>query len=438
MFFFKPNVEKMMRKRDVEGLIKALKYDDPKVRYDAAKALGELGDPRAVEPLIFALADKSSDIWIADISSSVLGAVAEALGKIGNPRAVEPLISALRYSEDVRAKAAEALDKLGWKPGQDENAVWYWFAKRDWGKCIDLGAVAVKPLISAFLRGIGRNAAAEVLVKIGNPRALGPLIFVLSALMDENWNVSLEAAWTLVKMGGPSEVDPYIISQLGGARWQRKAMLEALAERGGSRALEQLISALRDKDENVRARAAEALAIVGPPGAELLISAFLKDEDNDIREVAAEALGELGDPNFRFSCCKIWGLHKVIIKALGELGDPRAVGTLIFALGDKDFYTRLAAKDALVKIGLPAVEPLLSVLKVADSEMRRFAEEAIVKIGLPAVEALISTLRDKDSSVRWDVSVLLRRITGEYFGEDPEEWQKWWEKNKERFIKGTQ
>jgi len=56
----KPNVEKMKTKKDVNGLIKALKYNDAKVRYDAATALGELGDLRATEPLIHALMDRFS------------------------------------------------------------------------------------------------------------------------------------------------------------------------------------------------------------------------------------------------------------------------------------------------------------------------------------------------------------------------------------------
>jgi DNA repair photolyase len=93
----------MKNKRDVNGLIKALKYDDPNVRYDAAKALGRLGDPRAVEPLISALRD-------------VCKSAAEALGKIGDSRAIEPLISVLEDKESYRTferkAAAEALVAL--------------------------------------------------------------------------------------------------------------------------------------------------------------------------------------------------------------------------------------------------------------------------------------------------------------------------------------
>jgi HEAT repeat protein len=48
---FKPNVEKLKAKGDVEGLIKVLKHKNPEVRSEAEEALGEIGKP-AVEPLI--------------------------------------------------------------------------------------------------------------------------------------------------------------------------------------------------------------------------------------------------------------------------------------------------------------------------------------------------------------------------------------------------
>ena len=70
----------------VEPLIKALEDKDKDVRTLAAFALGEIGDARAVEPLIKALEDEDKD---------VRRYAADALGEIGDARAVEPLIKAL-------------------------------------------------------------------------------------------------------------------------------------------------------------------------------------------------------------------------------------------------------------------------------------------------------------------------------------------------------
>ena len=69
--------ERMEQKKDVEGLIKALKHGGLGARLTATAALGRIADARAVEPLIQTLKD-------------------EVTG--------------------VRDTAAVALDKLGWKP----------------------------------------------------------------------------------------------------------------------------------------------------------------------------------------------------------------------------------------------------------------------------------------------------------------------------------
>ena len=62
MGLFKPNVIKLAAKKDIEGLIKALKDKDSDVREEAAEALGEIGDDRAVEPLTKALKDEDSSV----------------------------------------------------------------------------------------------------------------------------------------------------------------------------------------------------------------------------------------------------------------------------------------------------------------------------------------------------------------------------------------
>ena len=98
------SIEELEAKKDVKGLIKALRNKDSGVRKAAAEALGKIGDQRAVEPLIEALRD---EYWRVRI------AVAYVLSKIGDQRAVEPLIQALRDEYwDVREAAAKALEKI--------------------------------------------------------------------------------------------------------------------------------------------------------------------------------------------------------------------------------------------------------------------------------------------------------------------------------------
>jgi hypothetical protein len=101
---------KISDERAVEPLVEALKDEHPWVRRSVAKALGEIGDKRAVVPLIEALKIKP----LKHEDQQVRRSVAEALGKIGDKRAVEPLMKALKKETEDRVKSTmeEALGKL--------------------------------------------------------------------------------------------------------------------------------------------------------------------------------------------------------------------------------------------------------------------------------------------------------------------------------------
>ncbi|MHB8052866.1 MAG: HEAT repeat domain-containing protein [Methanoregula sp.] len=69
------------RKRLVAGYIQLLKDKNLNFRWRAAEALGESGDPEAVEPLIEALRDPFVDVqWLA----------AKSLGKMATPGRSDP------------------------------------------------------------------------------------------------------------------------------------------------------------------------------------------------------------------------------------------------------------------------------------------------------------------------------------------------------------
>ncbi len=109
----RPDVDELERRKDVNGLIKALAYKvDWHVRADACWVLGELRDKRAVEELIAALKDEKE---------SVRCRAAGALGKIGDARAEGPLTLALKDVDKVTVIwSLFALYKLGDKSTIDE------------------------------------------------------------------------------------------------------------------------------------------------------------------------------------------------------------------------------------------------------------------------------------------------------------------------------
>ena len=94
----------MKERRDIRGLIRALRSADFAVQTAAARALGTLGT-ESMDDLLSALKKKNKDIR--------LGAIG-ALAVIRDPRAVGPLIEVLHdTNSEVRWQAAFALGEIG-------------------------------------------------------------------------------------------------------------------------------------------------------------------------------------------------------------------------------------------------------------------------------------------------------------------------------------
>lgn len=159
----------------VEPLISALGSEGIEIREKAAYILGDIGDNKAVEPLIAILEDKDEDYELREKA-------VEALGKIRDVRAVEPLIDAACHDTEhaVRCASVTALGDIG-------------------------NAQAVEPLIG-LLRDksspsmmMMRGLAAEALGKIGDDTAVEPLIRVLEDHREGEW-VRDKAAWALLHL----------------------------------------------------------------------------------------------------------------------------------------------------------------------------------------------------------------------------------------------
>ncbi len=146
-----------------------------------------------------------------------------------------------------------------------------------------------------------------------------------------------------------------------------------------------LLSALQDSRYVLRARAADALRLIGDPAAVPALLAALSDAVDMVRGHAAAALG--------------------------ELGDRRATGPLLRLLRDPDTWLRWAAADALGRLGDPAAAlPLVEAWLEADHALLLDAcGEAIRRLGEPGRAALQAALDDPREEIRRAVGHLLER-----------------------------
>lgn len=422
----------------IKMLTEQMNNSDWKKREEAAKLLGELGDPSAVEPLIKALGDYMGD---------VRKAAAEALGRLKDPRAEQPLLRAFGDGrEDVRFFAAKALGELK-------------------------GPRAVELFITILEDGNenARAAAVRALGECKDPQVIEPLIKTLG---DEAAGVRTAAAAALSKLGerqwkeiikGDAEdfsrlrwtgtqdsrvVAPFI-KALGNKNVQaRSTAAEALGELKNPRAVEPLIKALEDKNGYVRATAAKALGEFKDSRAVEPLVKSLKDADGSVRKAAAKALGEINDPRAAKALSEWktpsrtaeasqdnrpverlikalgdddWGVRKVAAKELGELKDPQAiealiapqaVESLIKTLGDDYKEVRLFAARALGRLNdLRAVEALIKALGDDDWGVRKVAAKELGKLKDPrTLEPLIQTLEDDDENVRKTAAEALGKL----------------------------
>ena len=396
--FGPPSIEKMKARRDVQGLIKALSYQkDAKVRQDAARALGCLKDLRAGKPLVSALKDQDQEARRAAV---------EAVGEIGYLYAVDPLVALFKDDADLRGAAVEALAAIYRVPAVEElifilgdkDKVAAKVAAQVLGK---MGAAAVKPLIHhlAFCNKDEGLVVAKVLRKIGAP-SVEPLIV---ALKDADGDARRRIIETLDHIGWqPGRDEAGAVYWIGKRSWRKCVRI-------GASAVGPLIAALEDEEKKFRDKALEALVEIGLPAAEPLI-ALLRHQDQIIREAAVGALQKIDAPSVEPLIAALrdqfWDVREAAAQLLGKIGDARAAQPLIAALHDTDSNVRWAAADALkqigwrpgkdeagaafwivkrdwkqcLKMGAPAVEPLIVELKNPAGDVRRAAAETLVKI----------------------------------------------------------
>lgn len=143
-------------------------------------------------------------------------------------------------------------------------------------------------------------------------------------------------------------------------------------------------------------------------------------------EAAIEPLGEL------FRKTRDWELKRAIAGALGGIGSEKGVPVLVGLLADKDPTLRIVALDALAGINRPdlcAEAVVDSMEKDANWQVRAAAIAAARTMKFKeAIQPLINRLREESGRLRGDAFEALKEITFNDYLEDPEVWQKYWDR----------
>jgi HEAT repeat protein len=222
------------------------------------------------------------------------------------------------------------------------------------------------------------TAAAEALGRICDPRAVGPL-FAAARNLHSPEPYRRAAAEALGKIGAPT-VGPLRAALADPSPDTREAAARILGKVGAS-AVESLSAAVKDPSACVREAAAKSLGEIGDASAAEVLAGALTDSSERVRQAAAKALARIG-----------W------TSVSGQTGEA---------------YRLVERRDwaGCVKLGAPAVDPLLAALKRRDRRIRASVAETLGKIASPrAAKALVATLGDSDQDVRRAATEALVRI----------------------------
>ncbi|HTQ30640.1 MAG TPA: HEAT repeat domain-containing protein, partial [Opitutaceae bacterium] len=401
-----------MRPDPVEMALKKLKDPAATARLEAINTLGAQHDPRAFEPLIACLDDQDMDVRMAAFG---------ALGALGDNRAIEPLTARLPGNDpELRKVIISALEKLDHARASerllsllpDKNAD----AARTIAVIEALGTLRDPRAVDALMPRLAdenedvSGATADALGRIGPP-AVAPLIV---RLKDPKARIRGLAAQALGQTGDTRAVPPLIDCLKHPAPETMESPPENTAnDKTTDENKADAASAPSPADDNlqVRQKAAEALGQLGAAAVEPLISC-LQEQDPSVRSLAATALGQLRDAR---------ALQPLISALIGLAGkdttdEENAEGVNV----------RQSLLDALPNFGDAAIKPLAACLENKDVHVRRDAAEVLdklhyqpadvdgkiaffilrqswnqlVKLGAPAVAPLVDCLKDEDSGQR--------------------------------------
>lgn len=277
---FRPDVEKLARRRDVHGLIGALRHEEGEIRLKALRALIVL-QPEGLSDLLSEALDDEDD---------AVRAVAQAAG--GAPR--EP--DAERADEDeappLHLPPARPAAPPPERPGADPAELR--LALRDPNPLIrsaaaeGLGALADAASEGALVAALSdpspavRVSAAGALDAL--PRTRATISALIEALEDADPSVRERAARSLGLLGDPTAVGPLLDALERGS----PAAARALGEIGDPRALAPLLEALASTALCVAA--AEALVRLGEPAALPALDALAEDPSATFAREAAARL----------------------------------------------------------------------------------------------------------------------------------------------------
>jgi HEAT repeat protein len=452
----------------VDALIAVLD-GDPWLRFSAVRALGEIGEARAVLPLAGTLPDELLRV-----------SAIEALGKIGTLDALRELVNVLRDTGDVDlfASCLRAVAKII-EQHPDEQVLasvegWTGLAANASRAHGLLERVLLDDSIGATADGVALREAAIAVVRVlkirdlysammmaaRDPRLESALHFaavavgrgiataVEASLQSPDLHVRLLAARCAGSVGlqSPDTLIPLLRDPEASVR---AAALASLYRLRGERSAPALREALDDGDDAVQGAATSLLAKLDPervtdvllekradtprvytamlrvmhdnphPGQRVFIHGRLRDPVPEVRRWAVRALGQqtpfqLGDTLRPLLSEPVLSVRREVVRVLARQHDTQTRRLLCDHI-EADPETRIDAVRAFAERGDATIVPyLVELYDQGGRELRLTILEALTQLHDACAEPLLARLlSDPDPTTRRRATQLLGRFDTE-------------------------
>jgi len=393
---------------DIKPLLSKLRANDPRVRREAADALGDIGNQEATDHLIPLL--KDNDEYVRQ-------AAARALGKLKDKKAVEALIVSLK-DPDVHVRTFSI-----WALGETQEIR------------------AIEPLCTALFDKEAKvsDQSFEALRKFREP--ISRMMMVNTLIRNAKVQSSAEVMLSrLIRLEGQGVILK-ALEDPSGDRTKTVRNYINLMEANiyynvsdiGTKALEDypdrgmVITELSNYIGYQAGTPTRSISLLGSlkdrRALPILLDALKKRKDSYYRLTVINAIGDMGDKEAEEPLLQILvddkeypGPRNAAAMALGRIGAGEAVDPLIRVLEDKkdEKHARVGAAVALGMLKKKkAVEPLISILKdnQEDTQLRISAASSLGNIGDErAIEPLEVAMKDPSSYLRHAVEIALRKI----------------------------
>jgi HEAT repeat protein len=263
-----------------------------------------------------------------------------------------------------------------------------------------------------------RLTAAEQLGKIGNDRAILPLV---KALNDQDDSVRQAATQSLLQLDASQAKEALIESLQNPTLKTRLAAITVLKRwSDDEQVVVNLIKALEgDESPKVRLAVVDALAESGETTVPALITA-LQDGDKDVRLQAVLSLQALTAVQAVPALIEILRddfpeVRRADAEALGSLHDLAAIDPLTQVLQDDDVHVREAAAHALMDLApdQPHVQASFALIH-GEKQERVEATKTLAKLkDLRTVPVLLCAFYDVEAEVRQSAAIALLHFGAE-------------------------